>query len=131
MADANITILGNLTKDPVQRNVGQTTVCNFTVAVRTSEKGTNGEYLTNFYEIVWYGGKLMDYVMKNVKKGMAVVVSGEPIMYSYVSKQTGATGYGLRLKAHSVSTPKGASAPKVAAAAEPADAPADDEFADI
>ena len=107
MADANITILGNLTKDPVLRDANQSKVCNFTVAVRTSMKDSSGNYISNFYEVEWFGGKLMDYVMNNVKKGYAVIVSGEPIMYPFESKKTGTTGHGLKLKATSVSTPKG------------------------
>ena len=105
--DANITILGNLTKDPVLRDANQSKVCNLTVAVRTSLKDSSGNYITNFYEVEWFGGKLMDYIMNNTQKGSAVVVCGEPIMYSYESKKTGGTGHGLKLKATSVSTPKG------------------------
>lgn len=106
MADANITVLGNLTKDPEARTAGQSKVCNFTVAVRTSMKDSSGNYISNFYEVEWFGGKLMDYVLNNVKKGAAVMVCGEPVMYSY-EKKAGGTGYGLKLKATSVSTPKG------------------------
>ena len=75
MNNAFITIEGNLTKDPVLRAVGTSTVCNFDVAVNTNSKDENGEYRTNFYECsIW--GKEGEFAFTKLQKGTEITIRG-------------------------------------------------------
>lgn len=113
MKTISTTLVGNITNDPKLKDAGKYKVCNFSVAVNTCEKDSEGNYITNFYEIEWFGAPtLMDRFMKDAKKGMPVFVTGASWMYSYFSKQKNMTAYGLKLRASDVtlvSRPRGAS----------------------
>lgn len=75
MNNAFITIEGNITKDPVMRTVGATSVCNFDVAVNTNSKDENGEYRTNFYECsIW--GKEGEFAFTKLQKGTEITIRG-------------------------------------------------------
>lgn len=73
-----LTITGNLTKDPELRNLpsGQA-VCNFRIAHNERRKGSNGEWTDSpaYFDVtVWSG--LGEWIAKNVTKGQKVVVGG-------------------------------------------------------
>jgi len=73
-----LTITGNLTKDPELRNLpsGQA-VCNFRIAHNERRKGSNGEWTDSpaYFDVtVWSG--LGEYLAKNLVKGQKVVVAG-------------------------------------------------------
>ncbi len=73
-----LTITGNLTKDPELRNLpsGQA-VCNFRIAHNERRKGSNGEWTDSpaYFDVtVWSG--LGEWIAKNVIKGQKVVVGG-------------------------------------------------------
>ena len=103
MRSINTTIFGNICADPKLNSVGKNNVCNFSVAVNTCEKDSEGNYLTNYYEIEWFGAPtLVDRFMKDAKKGTKVFVSGPSWMYSYFSKRNNGTSFGLKLRASDV-----------------------------
>ena len=80
--NAKITILGNLTKDPVTRKAGANTVVALSVAVSTMNKDDSGNYLSDFYDVsVW--GKNGEYLMQKVQKGTQVLVTGDFSTGSY------------------------------------------------
>ena len=115
MRTVNTSIIGNLTRDPVVKDVGKSKVCNFSVAVSTCEKDSSGNYMTNFYEVEWFGApSLMDRFVQDAKKGTPVWVTGPSWMYSYFSKRTNSTAYGLKIRASDV-TLVGRSAARTAA----------------
>ena len=93
------TIHGRLTKDPEVRQAGNSNVVNFSVAVGTTMKDANGQYITNFYECEWFGGKLGDQFALKAQKGTSVIVTGESIMSQYFSQKNQCTMYKLTLKA--------------------------------
>jgi len=73
-----LSITGNLTKDPELRNLpsGQA-VCNFRIAHNERRKGSNGEWSDSpaYFDVtVWSG--LGEWIAKNVTKGQKVVVGG-------------------------------------------------------
>lgn len=83
--NAKITLIGNLTKDPQTRNVGERTVTSFTVAVNTLAKGDDGKYTSNFYDVsVW--GKSGEYLKDKLQKGSQVWVNGDFLMDEYKAK---------------------------------------------
>ena len=96
--NAKVTLIGNLTRDPIQRNVGQSTVVSLSVAVNTLNKKSDGSYETNFYDVsVW--GKSGDYVMNSFQKGTQVWVTGDLMMTEYTQKDSGQTRQALRVTA--------------------------------
>jgi len=73
-----LSITGNLTKDPELRNLpsGQA-VCNFRIAHNERRKDSNGEWSDSpaYFDVtVWSG--LGEWIAKNVTKGQKVVVGG-------------------------------------------------------
>ena len=74
--NAKITLLGNLTKDPTTRKVGENTVVSMSVAVNTMNKAEDGSYLSDFYDVsVW--GKNGEYLLQKIQKGTQVWVTGD------------------------------------------------------
>lgn len=81
--NAKIDIVGNVTRDPITRKVGNSNVTSFTVAVNTSSKGPDGNYKTNFYDVsVW--GNQGEYITQKLQKGSQVWVVGDFVQDEYV-----------------------------------------------
>lgn len=78
---ANITIVGNVGRDPEQKDSKAGPMAKFSVGVSPRRDA----------ETVWFNvtawGKTADVVMKYVKKGGSVLVSGELQVRSYQDKQ--------------------------------------------
>lgn len=69
MGMAVTTVVGNLAKDPVIKEVGESRVANFSIPVNVSKDETI------WYEVaVW--GKAADFVEQYFKKGTGIVVTG-------------------------------------------------------
>lgn len=68
--------IGRLTKNPDIRQVGDSTVANFTLAVDNPyRKDDNGNTLADFIPVVVWG-KTAEFVQKYFTKGLRVAVSG-------------------------------------------------------
>ena len=62
-----VTLHGNLTVDPVFQTYNNTEVLRFTVAARTMEKGSDGNYISNFFDVsIW--GKRAQYLQNQLQK---------------------------------------------------------------
>jgi single-strand DNA-binding protein len=72
---AKVGLTGRLGKDPKQSTVNNTTVINFSVAVRTTKK-KNESYVADFYNVN-YWGKAAEAVIPKLKKGVLVQVYGD------------------------------------------------------
>lgn len=84
MNNAKVTLLGNLTKDPTMTKVGENNVCNFMIGVSTSQKDSEGNFKSNFYNIaVW--GRQAEQMMNRLQKGSQVFVVGDLSADTYVS----------------------------------------------
>jgi single-strand DNA-binding protein len=79
MASLNkIQIIGNLGRDPETRQVGETTVCNFVVAVTERFKGRDGQQQerTEWVQVqAW--GRLGEIAQQFLTKGSPVYVEGK------------------------------------------------------
>ena len=65
---------GNVTKEPAMNSVKNIPVCEFSVALESSQKGTDGEKRTKFAKVsAW--GKLGEICGKYVRKGAKVGVT--------------------------------------------------------
>jgi single-strand DNA-binding protein len=73
----NVTVLGNLVRDPEVKAVGSTSVCEFAVAVNETWKDRDGqkqEHVSYFDVKVW--GKQGDACAQYLAKGRSVLVLG-------------------------------------------------------
>ena len=81
-----ITLIGNLTADPVLRATPSgTSVCNFTLAVNRRFPGSDGQKVTDFFNIVAWRG-LADTCNKYLAKGKKAAVVGELQARTYTAK---------------------------------------------
>ena len=70
-------LIGNLTRDPELSTTGSgISVCKFSIAVNRTFKNQNGEYETDFLNIVTWRG-LADNCSKYLIKGSKVAVCGQ------------------------------------------------------
>ncbi len=67
-----VILMGNLTRDPEFKNIGQTNVCNFGIAINRKTK--NGED-TTFVEVSSFG-KTADNIAKYFQKGKPILLEG-------------------------------------------------------
>lgn len=119
----SISLVGNLTKAPESRNVGDTTVCKFRIAVNRRKPKGGGEAKTDFIDItVW--GPSGESCQKYLDKGNKVGVVGRLQIDEVDRKDGDGKAYFTSVVAQDVSflTPKGdSSSPAPAKDAEPED----------
>lgn len=78
-----IILIGNLTKSPeLTTTQNGINVCRFGLAVRRSYPNTDGEYETDFFNIVAWR-KLAEHCAKYLEKGRKVAISGSLQMRTY------------------------------------------------
>lgn len=96
----HLTIIGNLTGDPVSRTTQSgKTVCTFTVAVNRRRKG-DGQQEADFFRVsAW--GQTGENCQKYLTKGRKVCVSG-PVSCSAFAKQDGTPGASLDVFANEI-----------------------------
>lgn len=96
----SITIIGNLTADPITRTVSSgSTVCSFTIAVNRRSK-RDGQPEADFFKVsAW--NKLGDVCQKYLSKGRKCAVTGSVSVSSYEGKD-GATRFSLDVFAEDV-----------------------------
>jgi single-strand DNA-binding protein len=92
MSICQITVVGNLGRDPETREAGSSTVCSFSIAYNRKSKG---EEFTDWYNVdAW--GKLGELCQKYLQKGSAVVVSGTLAQRAYESNGEKRTSLDIR-----------------------------------
>lgn len=106
-----ITILGNLTRDPVIKTTAgenPTTVCNFDIASRRKFSTKNGETDTDFFRCTAFG-KQAEFIEKYFKKGSRALVIGRVQNNNYTNSN-GEKVYGFSIFVEQIDF--GSSAPK-------------------
>ena len=78
-------LMGRLTKDPDMRGEGTNLVARYSLAVDRRFKDNDGNYQTDFINIVVFG-KGAEFAEKYFKKGTKVVVTGRIQTGSYTNK---------------------------------------------
>lgn len=71
----NVVLVGRLTKDPVLRKAGESSVCAFTLAVDRSFKNSEGEREADFIPVLAWG-KLGETCAEYLKKGRLAGITG-------------------------------------------------------
>lgn len=79
-----LNIIGNLTRSPESRTVGENTVCNFDVAVNRDYK-RDGQPEADFFRVAAWG-KTGENCQKYLDKGRKVAVTGEVSCRAYEGK---------------------------------------------
>ena len=82
---AKTSIFGRLTRDVISRNVGDSTVLNYTVASDSSYR-KNGKYITSFIPVEQWV-KPDDGRIAMLTKGALVFVSGELLQNTFQDRQ--------------------------------------------
>lgn len=74
----NICIIGRLTRDAESKDIGQTTVISFSIAVNSSRKDKSGNWKdeANFFDVKAWGG-VAKGIYRYLLKGCQVAISGE------------------------------------------------------
>lgn len=91
-------IIGNLTRDPELRSIGDDVVCSFTVAVNRRTKADHPE--ADYIGVsVW--GKLGELCSQYLAKGRKVYCSGHPRVHTYQAR-SGETKAALEMTASEV-----------------------------
>lgn len=80
------TIIGRLTRDPEQQQVGQYDVTRFTVASNSTRKNREGEYDNTFVRCTVFG-RQGDVITQRFQKGQPIIVSGELSTSTWKDKQ--------------------------------------------
>lgn len=80
-----VILMGRLTKDPDMRGEGTNLVARYSLAVDRRFKDNDGNYPTDFINIVVFG-KGAEFAEKYLKKGTKVVVTGRIQTGSYTNK---------------------------------------------
>ena len=80
------TIIGRLTRDPEQQQVGQYNVTRFTVASNSTRKNRDGEYDNTFVRCTVFG-RQGDVIAQRFQKGQPIIVSGELSTSTWKDKQ--------------------------------------------
>lgn len=95
-----VIISGVIARDPEYRQVGENTVCNFTVATRRGYRNKDGKYMSDYLNCtVW--GKTAEYMQKFAANGVRCLVSGSIESRSYDDKN-GQRKYVTEIRAESV-----------------------------
>lgn len=80
------TIIGRLTRDPEQQQVGQYNVTHFTIASNSTRKNREGEYDNTFVRCTVFG-RQGDVIAQRFQKGQPIIVSGELSTSTWKDKQ--------------------------------------------
>ena len=80
------TIIGRLTRNPEQQQVGQYNVTRFTVASNSTRKNREGEYDNTFVRCTVFG-RQGDVIAQRFQKGQTIIVSGELSTSTWKDKQ--------------------------------------------
>lgn len=93
-------LVGRLGRDPELKAVGQTSLCELSIATdRSVKKGDQWEKVTDWHKVkVW--GREAEYVAKYAAKGREVYVSGS--IRPWKAEKNGETRYGIDLIADGV-----------------------------
>ena len=81
-----VILMGRLTKDPDMRGEGTNLVARYSLAVDRRFKDNDGNYQTDFINIIVFG-KGAEFAEKYLKKGTKVVVTGRIQTGSYTNKE--------------------------------------------
>ena len=102
MAVNKITTVGRLVADPEARQAGSYPLTEIRIASPTMTKQRDSdEYVSNFYRVTIWNKNRCEYVMKNVKKGDLVLVSGDLTIQMY-KKTDGTTATSIDITATDV-----------------------------
>ena len=96
----NLVLMGRFTKDPELKKAGETTICNFDVAVDNIRKEADGTRGTSFFSVVCFNS-IAENVSKCLRKGSKVAILGS-IQQRHFIRKDGSKGSVYEVIADSV-----------------------------
>ncbi len=122
----NLSISGNVGRDAELRTVntanGSQSVLSFPVAVKSSRKGDDGKYISDWFDCsLW--GKRAESLAQYIKKGGAVSVCGDVSLEQYTTNQ-GQAGAKMKVNVREVTLLGGKQEQQAATTQQPAQQPA-------
>lgn len=91
---AHVTLIGHLGQDPETKQIGDTSVTNFSIA--TTEKQKGKEDITSWWSCAAWG-KTGELIAQYAKKGDPLLVNGRPYQEQY-AKKDGTTGHKVSVR---------------------------------
>ena len=99
----NVTIIGNLCRDPeLRQGANGVTFASTTIASKRDRKDADGTYKSDFFDLLIWGNQA-EYTSKYIRKGDKAVVTGTIQIRDYVTK-TGVKGKAVEVFVQSVSS---------------------------
>lgn len=80
-----VVLVGRLTKNPELKNLNETTVTNFTIAVNRNFKNKDGQYEADFINCIAFKA-IGEFINKYFSKGQMIAVSGRIQTRNYEDK---------------------------------------------
>ena len=96
-----IVIEGNCVSDIELKQANNTSFCKFSIAHKRKYKNKNGEYETDFFDIVAYRN-IAEFASRYFKKGNRMIVTGEIETHSWQDKNSGAKRTSVEIKANNI-----------------------------
>lgn len=102
MAMNKLTTIGRLVADPEAKHAGNYDIVEFRMASTTATKERDSDdYISNFYTVTVWSKNKGDYIMKYIKKGDMVAVSGDLTVRNF-KKTDGTTATSLNVTSNDV-----------------------------
>lgn len=96
----NLVLMGRITKDPELKNVGETKIVNFDIAVDNLRKESDGTRGTSFFPVVCFNN-IAENITKHLKKGSKIAIVGSIEQRNFLKKD-GSQGTKYEVIANSV-----------------------------
>lgn len=96
----SVAIIGRLTKEPIARRNGETTIVNFDIAVDNIRKEADGTRGTTFLQVVCFNN-IGENVVKHLSKGSKIALTGAIQQRNFI-RQDGSKGSAYEIIADSV-----------------------------
>lgn len=97
----NVVLVGRITKDLELKSTGNSSVCNFTMAVNRNFKNAQGEYDADFINCVAFGATA-DRMCQYLKKGSQIALAGRIQTRNY-ENQKGEKVFSTQIIANNIS----------------------------
>ena len=96
----SVVLMGRITKDPLARRNGETTIVNFDIAVDNIRKEADGTRGTTFLQVVCFNA-VGENVVKHLSKGSKIALTGAIQQRNFI-RQDGSKGSAYEIIADSV-----------------------------
>lgn len=98
----NLTIVGNVGKDPEIKTVGTRKVAEFSVAFDPGKDKDGNKRESIWFSVNQWGDNQTEFIQKYVKKGQKIAVAGKLDVQTWTSENTGEKKFKLIIHANQI-----------------------------